>query len=46
MARDLAALPAAAFVDALIEQTEAAASDYGGLDDDVAVIHLGWRAGA
>jgi serine phosphatase RsbU (regulator of sigma subunit) len=46
MARDLAALPPAAFVDALIEQTEAAASDYGGLDDDVAVIHLGWRAGA
>jgi serine phosphatase RsbU (regulator of sigma subunit) len=45
MARDLTALPAAAFVDALIEQTEAAASDYGGLDDDVAVIHLGWRSG-
>jgi len=42
MARDLAALPAAAFVDALIERTEAAASSYGGLADDVAVVHLRW----
>ena len=43
MARDLAALPAAGFVDALIDRTEAAASGYGGLDDDVAVVHLRWR---
>ena len=44
MARDLAALPATEFVDALIERTEAAASGYGGLGDDVAVVHLGWKA--
>lgn len=46
MARDLAALPPAEFVDALIERTEAAASRYGGLGDDVAVVHLGWKAPA
>ena len=46
MARDLAALPAAEFVDALIDRTEAAASRYGGLGDDVAVVHLGWQAPA
>jgi serine phosphatase RsbU (regulator of sigma subunit) len=46
MARDLAALPPAEFVDALIERTEAAASRYGGLGDDVAVVHLGWQAPA
>jgi serine phosphatase RsbU (regulator of sigma subunit) len=44
MARDLAGLPAAPFVDALLERTEAAASRYGGLADDVAVVHLGWQA--
>ena len=42
MARDLAARPAAEFVDALIDSAEAAASAYGGLADDVAVVHLGW----
>ena len=42
--RELAALPSAAFVDALIDRTEAAASQYGGLADDVAVVHLGWKA--
>ncbi len=44
MARSLAALPAADFVDALIDGTEAAASQYGGLADDVAVVHLRWTA--
>lgn len=44
MARELAGLPAAEFLDTLIEQTEAAASRYGGLADDVAVVHLGWKA--
>jgi serine phosphatase RsbU (regulator of sigma subunit) len=42
MARDLAARPAAEFVDALIDSAEAAASAYGGLADDVAVVHLRW----
>ena len=46
MARDLAALPPAAFVDGLIERTEAAAAQYGGLADDIAVVDLGWKAGA
>ena len=43
-ARELAALPPAEFTDGLIERTEAAAGPYGGLTDDVAVVHLGWRA--
>ncbi|WP_242907736.1 PP2C family protein-serine/threonine phosphatase [Actinomadura terrae] len=30
------------FVDALIADVEAASAPHGGLDDDVAVIHLGW----
>lgn len=44
MARDLAGLPSAVFVDALMARTEAAAGRYGGLDDDVAVVHLRWKA--
>jgi serine phosphatase RsbU (regulator of sigma subunit) len=44
MARGLAALPPAAFVDGLIGKAESAASGYGGLDDDVAIVHLGWKA--
>jgi serine phosphatase RsbU (regulator of sigma subunit) len=44
IARDMTGLPAAAFVDALIEKTEAAAASFGGLADDVAVVHLGWKA--
>jgi serine phosphatase RsbU (regulator of sigma subunit) len=32
------------FVDALIEGAEAASAAYGGLDDDVAVIEIGWRS--
>jgi serine phosphatase RsbU (regulator of sigma subunit) len=46
MARDLAALPAEEFVDGLIGKAEAAAAGYGGLDDDVAIVHLGWKATA
>ena len=46
MAGGLSALPPAAFVDGLIERTEAAAAQYGGLADDIAVVDLGWKAGA
>jgi serine phosphatase RsbU (regulator of sigma subunit) len=46
MARELAGRPAAAFVDGLIERVEAATAPYGGLADDVAVVHLRWRPGA
>jgi serine phosphatase RsbU (regulator of sigma subunit) len=42
LARTLAPEPAAAFVDGLVEQVEAAAAPYGGLADDVAVLHIGW----
>ena len=45
-ARELAGLPPAAFVDGLIERIEKVTAPYGGLADDVAVVHLGWRAGA
>ncbi|GAA3201041.1 fused response regulator/phosphatase [Actinocorallia longicatena] len=31
------------FIDALIEGAEAASAGYGGLEDDVAVIEIGWR---
>jgi len=44
MARELAGEAPAAFVDRLIERVEQAATPYGGLADDVAVVHLGWRA--
>jgi serine phosphatase RsbU (regulator of sigma subunit) len=44
LAGDLAALPPAAFVDTLLERTEAVAGQYGGLADDVAVVHLRWKA--
>ena len=44
MARDLAMLPPAGFVDTLLDTTEAAAAPYGGLADDVAIVHLGWKA--
>jgi serine phosphatase RsbU (regulator of sigma subunit) len=43
MARELAGQAPAAFVDRLIARVEAAATPYGGLADDVAVVHLGWR---
>ena len=44
MARDLAMLPPSGFVDTLLDTTEAAAAPYGGLADDVAIVHLGWKA--
>ena len=44
MARDLAMLPPAGFVDTLLDTAEAAAAPYGGLADDVAIVHLGWKA--
>jgi serine phosphatase RsbU (regulator of sigma subunit) len=43
LAADLAALPSAAFVDTLLERTEAVAGQYGGLADDVAIVHLRWK---
>ena len=46
LAGELAALRAADFADALLERTELAASPYGGLADDVAVVHLGWTGPA
>jgi serine phosphatase RsbU (regulator of sigma subunit) len=45
VARELATLGPATFTDSLIERIEAAAMPYGGLADDVAVVHLGWRDG-
>jgi len=44
LARGLARLPPADFVDTLLDTTEAAAAPYGGLADDVAIVHLGWKA--
>ena len=46
LAREVAALPAADFADALLERTELAASPYGGLADDVALVHLAWTGPA
>lgn len=43
MARELASLSPAAFVDGLIDGAEALAETQGGLADDVAVLHLRWR---
>ena len=45
-ARELAGRSPAAFVDGLIERIEIETAPYGGLADDVAVVHLGWRPGA
>ncbi|MET8859376.1 fused response regulator/phosphatase [Streptomyces sp. NPDC004579] len=42
MARELAGLPPAAFVDGLIDRAEALAETQGGLADDVAVLYLRW----
>lgn len=44
MARRHGALSPRAFVDALVAEATESASPYGGLADDVAVLHLGWRA--
>ncbi|MEU3523122.1 fused response regulator/phosphatase [Streptomyces sp. NPDC038707] len=43
LARSIAPLPPEAFVDELIARAEALAEDYGGLADDVAVLHLRWH---
>lgn len=43
MARNLAPLTARPFVDALVAGASEAAAPHGGLADDVAVLHLGWR---
>lgn len=42
LARQHATLPASEFVDTLIARAEALAADHGGLDDDLAVVHLTW----
>ncbi|WP_304656302.1 PP2C family protein-serine/threonine phosphatase [Streptomyces parvus] len=42
MARTNSHLPARAFVDALVAGAAEGAAPYGGLADDVAVLHLGW----
>lgn len=44
IASELAARSAAAFVDSLICKAAAASDRYGGLADDVAVLHLRWKA--
>ncbi|MFJ6214739.1 PP2C family protein-serine/threonine phosphatase [Streptomyces sp. NPDC092296] len=43
LARKAAALPPDGFVDNLISEAESAASSHGGLADDVAIVHLGWK---
>lgn len=45
MAGKYGALEPGAFVDALVAEATESASPYGGLADDVAVLHLGWKAG-
>lgn len=45
LARASARLPARPFVDALVAGAAEGAAPYGGLADDVAVLHLGWGAG-
>ncbi|HWU05985.1 MAG TPA: fused response regulator/phosphatase [Streptomyces sp.] len=44
MAGRYGALEPRAFVDALVAEATESASPYGGLADDVAVLHLGWKA--
>ncbi|MEV7103751.1 fused response regulator/phosphatase [Streptomyces atroolivaceus] len=44
MAGKYGALGPRAFVDALVAEATESASPYGGLADDVAVLHLGWKA--
>ncbi|MEW2180440.1 SpoIIE family protein phosphatase [Streptomyces sp. NPDC005406] len=43
MARDRAGLPARPFIDALVAGASEGAAPYGGLADDVAVLHLAWK---
>ncbi|WP_411977475.1 PP2C family protein-serine/threonine phosphatase [Streptomyces brevispora] len=45
MARRHGALTARSFVDTLVDEASEAAAPYGGLADDVAVLHLGWALG-
>ncbi|WP_078628545.1 PP2C family protein-serine/threonine phosphatase [Streptomyces sp. NRRL F-2664] len=44
IARKHAELPAEPFVDTLIQTAQALAADWGGLADDVAVLHLEWNS--
>ncbi|MFB4419931.1 PP2C family protein-serine/threonine phosphatase [Streptomyces sp. QL37] len=46
MAGAYGSLEPRAFVDALVAEATESASPYGGLADDVAVLHLGWKAGS
>ncbi|MFJ8749135.1 PP2C family protein-serine/threonine phosphatase [Streptomyces sp. NPDC102441] len=46
MAGRYGSLEPRAFVDALVAEATESASPYGGLADDVAVLHLGWKADA
>jgi serine phosphatase RsbU (regulator of sigma subunit) len=46
LARKHGALSSDAFVDALISAAEAATASRGGLEDDAAVVHAGWRPSA
>ncbi|MEU6404237.1 fused response regulator/phosphatase [Streptomyces sp. NPDC046985] len=43
LAHEVAGLPPEALVDGLIERAESLAESQGGLDDDVAVLHLRWN---
>ncbi|MCD0482579.1 SpoIIE family protein phosphatase [Streptacidiphilus sp. ASG 303] len=43
LARKAAGLASDLFVDTLISDAEAAAAGHGGLADDVALVHLGWK---
>ncbi|WP_232326236.1 PP2C family protein-serine/threonine phosphatase [Microbispora sp. ATCC PTA-5024] len=42
LAREAAGLPPQEFVDTLLRRAEALSEDYGGLADDVALVHLQW----
>jgi serine phosphatase RsbU (regulator of sigma subunit) len=44
LARHHATLDAESFVDELVRDAERASAAHGGLDDDVAVLYLGWKA--
>jgi serine phosphatase RsbU (regulator of sigma subunit) len=44
LARRHGTLPPRNFVDTLVDEAAAGAAPFGGLDDDVAVLHLGWSA--
>ncbi|MFE1900630.1 SpoIIE family protein phosphatase, partial [Streptomyces yangpuensis] len=44
IARKHADLPAEPFVDTLIRTAQGLAADWGGLADDVAVLHLEWNS--